>query len=150
MSNVVVPGHQLWLPGVGVAPLSVRAASKAVKEYDAGLALGRHEQTGDWVVFIVDGPEGRPFPVFGLGRELPGADEIKRRLYLADTKRRGGKIVADIERRNDVKRAELRLKSDDAAGIAAEAFEWGHRQMGTHPNPRVFVPNSIPKKGATP
>ena len=138
-----IKSDAIWLPGKGMVSLSARAAAKAVEEYDPDLILGKHAATDDWVVFIKNGPGGQPFPVFGLGKELPGPDEIKRRLYQADTKRRGTKIVAEVERRNEQRRREAAARASDAAGEVAEAYDWALRKQGAHPFPRVFVPAGV-------
>ena len=127
------------MPGHGLLPAHVRTASQAIEEYDADLTLGRDQATGDWVVLKRSGPHG-PFAVLGLGAELPGHDEIKKRMYLADVRRHGEKIATDSQRRVDANQRELRREVEDAEGAAAEAYEWAHRKMGSHPNPRIFVP----------
>ena len=134
---------RLWVPGHGLVEASIARASKAVDEYDEALMLARHELTGDWCVFLKKGPFGEPFPVVGLGRDLPGPQEIQRRLYHADAKRRGNEILDQINRHNDELQQPGRDSADTAEGIAAEAYEWGFRKMGAHPTPRVFVPRSV-------
>jgi hypothetical protein len=130
----------IWIPGAGFVPAHIRRAMKAVEEYDVDLEIGRDEHTGDYVVMLKRGPEGRSFPVLGLGPELPAPEEIKRRLYKADTRRRGRQIVADIERNNERKRAELRHQTSEAAGEVAEAMDTALHLMKRHPAPRIFVP----------
>lgn len=132
--------EQLWVPGWGMVPPHVAAAQKAVEEYDADLLIGRNEQTGEWVVLLDSRREIGPHPVLHLGPELPGVDALKRRLYQADVRRRGHKIVNDIVRERA--RAEALAKSEmhDAAGEVAEALEVLARRDGRHPIPRIFVP----------
>lgn len=135
----------IWIPGAGLVPIHVRSAMKAVEEYDADLKLARDEVADQWVVMLKNGPEGRPFPVLGLGYELPAPEEIKRRLYMADTRRRGREIVAEIERRNEARRQELRAKAHDAGGEVAEAMDTALHLMKRHPVPRIFVPSGKDK-----
>lgn len=134
----------IWLPGVGLVPSYVRSAQKAVEEYDPDLRLARDEEANQWVVLLTNTPSefngGRPHPVLGLGYELPAPEEIKRRLYMADTRRRGREIVRDLMRRQDERRAELRRETDDAAGEVAEAMDTALHLMKRHPVPRIFVP----------
>src|ERR1051325_4034327 len=111
--GLMVPSEQLWLPGKGLVPTHIRQAAEAISQYDQDLGLGQDKRTGDWVVLMKGGPEGRPYPVFGLGPELPPGDEIVRRLYHADMKRRGHKIIADINRRADAAREESRQRGRD-------------------------------------
>lgn len=140
MSALDLTADQLWLPGKGLVPTFIAQAEKAVEEYDCDLMLGRHEQSGEWVVLIKRGPEGRPFPVMGLGNELPSVDEIKKRLFESDARRHGGELVAKIMRSQDARQKALRDEVNNQTGVAAEALEWGHRKQGTHPSPRIFVP----------
>lgn len=136
---------QVWLPGQGLVPAYIRAAEEAVTEYDADLSLGRHEQTGEWVVLLKRGPMTESHPVFGLGVELPAPEEIKKRLYQADVRRHGGKIAEALDRADAIRRKALRDEVEDETGIAAEALEWAHRKSGTHPSPRIFVPKGVTK-----
>ena len=134
--------QDIWLPNSGVVPVGSINASKAVEDYDPDLMLGRNEQTGDWHVFIKDGPhDHQPFPVMYLGPELPSYDEIQRLLYTHDVRRHGAKIVEAIERRNAAERERLEKQHHDESAEVAEHIEWGMRQMGAHPNPRIFVPS---------
>lgn len=133
---------QLWLPGHGLVPAHMRTAMTAVEEYDPDLTIGRHEQTGEWVVLLKRGPEGRPFPVFGLGNELPAPEQIKKRLFDSDVRRNGEQIVMQIRRKQELAEKESRRIASDAAGHAAEGFDWAFRKEGKHPVARMFVPNS--------
>jgi hypothetical protein len=136
----------IWLPNSGVVSVGEINASRAVEDYDPELILGRNEQTGDWHVFVKDGPyDGQPFPVMYLGEELPSYDEIQRLLYTHDVKRHGAKIIDAIERRKRIERERLEKQHADESEEVAEHIEWGLRQMGAHPKPRIFVPS---EKGA--
>lgn len=132
---------EIWTPGWGLVPAHIRSAQKAVEEYDVDMSIGRDEANGNWVVMLARGPEGRPFPVLGLGTELPNPDEIKRRLYMSDVRKRGREIVADIERHNESIRRADRAKTHDAAGEVAEAMDTSLHLMKRHPVPRIFVPS---------
>jgi hypothetical protein len=134
--------NAIWLPGSGVVDIQIRNAQRAVKDYDERLELARHEITRDWVVFVTL-ENGHLYPVIGLGKDLPHPDAIRERLWKADTKRHGEKLLHQINRRNEELRRKRRAPSREAAGIAAEAFEWGYRKMGVHPSPRIFVPRGI-------
>jgi hypothetical protein len=143
MSALDTQAAQVWLPGQGLVPTYLRQAMKAVEEYDDGLSLGRHEHTGEWVVMLKRGPMTEPHPVFGLGVELPAPEEIKKRLYQADVRRHGGKIAQALDRADAARRKKARDEVNDQTGVAAEAMEWAHRKMGTHPAPRIFVPKGV-------
>lgn len=128
----------IWLPGVGNAPIYVHSAAQAVKEYDPDLELARDEHD-EWVIFLMTGPEGRPIPVYHLGRELPSPERIKERLYMGDVRRRGREIVSGIEKRNDAIRRENRRLAHEAAEEVAEGMEYAFRKLGQTFHTKVFV-----------
>jgi hypothetical protein len=140
MSNLDIPKAALWLPGKGVLSGDVRAAMKAVEDYDRDLTLGRDERTGDWVVCLQRGPMPGKTPVFGLGKDLPPRERIHELLYKNDVRRHGAKIMDAIDRANAERAKANRDEINDQTGVAAEALEWGLRQEGRHPNPRIFIP----------
>lgn len=131
----------IWLPNVGHVPAHIRTAQTAVEAYDSRLELGFDERNKTWVVLWKDGPDGAPFPVLGLGKELPGYEEIQRLLYTGDTVRRGGEVVKDVIRRNEKRKAEGRAELSDRAGEVAEVLEHAFRRMGKTSYNRIFVPS---------
>ena len=121
--------------------MTAMTASNAVSDYDPDLILGRNEETGDWHVFVKHGPhDGKPFPVFYIGPELPPYDQLQKMLYEHDVRRHGHKIVAGIERRKKLERERLDKEATERHEEVAEYIEWGMRQMGAHPQKRIFVP----------
>lgn len=132
--------QKLWVPSRGELTVGEARIQRAVEEYDERLVLARHNVTGDWVIFIkVD--RDTLYPVIGLGPELPtDPEEVQRRLYLADGQRRGTEILDQVNRHNDAIRKAKRDATDEAIGETAEHLEWGYRQEGWHPSPRIFVP----------
>lgn len=141
-----IPQGALWTPNGGWSYAGERECAKAVEEYDSDLALGQRKDTGEWVVFIRNGPhDGEPFPVLGLGFRLPGADEVKKKLHTHDVRRHGKQLVADIERRKEAKRKELDQMRDENHSIAAERMEYTMRKLGNStPNTgRIFVPRGV-------
>lgn len=130
----------IWIPGKGVLPQDVRTAMKAVEAYDARLELGYDERAGQWVVLWSDGPEGAPFPVMGLGKELPGYEQIQKILYMGDTARRGNKVVQDVIRRNEAKLAAARAAGHERSREIAEELEHNFRRVGKLSKPSIFVP----------
>lgn len=131
---------EIYVPGKGEIRFDprVREAVRAVEEYDPDLTLGRHAYTGDWVIFIRHGDQ-EPFPVYGLGQELPSADEIKRHLYTGDVRRHGANIVKHILARQDERQRDAKRRADDATAVAAEALDFHTRkQIGSRP--KVFIP----------
>jgi hypothetical protein len=145
LSALEIPTQALWLPGQGFVPTNVRQAQQAVEEYDKDLTIGRHEQTGDWVILLKRGPEGRPFPVYGLGTELPAPEAIKKKLYEGDVRRHGGRIALKLEQQMEAKRRAKRADAEAATEEVAEAFLWAARKDGKANIPRIFVPGDKPK-----
>lgn len=136
MTSIWVPESHKWR---GLA-----AARQAVKEYDTDLDFGFNEQTQQWCVFLKHGTtqltqEG-DLPILGF-RDIPHPDDVKKRLYQSDARRRGLEIVDAIQRHNDDMHKELEHKAEEASNETAEAFEWGMRKMG-HPGAsvKVFIP----------
>lgn len=131
----------IWTP-----PKSDRRAhdtSVAVKEYDPRLGFGRNEETGQWVIFMRQGEtedsRGGDLPILGFD-DIPSPDAAKKKLYETDALRRGDEILDSINRHNDEINQRFADAADEATGEAAEYLEWFHRQQGTHPNPRIFIP----------
>lgn len=138
---------RLWTPA-GEHDLTTAPARRVVEQYDENLMLARNVDTGDWCVYLKPranpfGQTDKPFPVIGLGPELPSPETIQRRLYQADAKRRGDQILNDMNSHNESLMQPKRIAADTGTGIAAEVFEYGFRKMGAHPIPRVFVPRSV-------
>lgn len=134
-----VHNDQIVMPNGSSYRIAEVQAARVVEEYDASLILGQLD--GQWTVFLRNGPiEGQPFPVLGLGPELPSPDLIQRRLHQADTRRHGGKIAERADRVNQQKIREARRKGDEGAGETAEAFDWAMHAKKQHPTPRIFVP----------
>lgn len=133
----------IWLPNVGLVPTNIRTAQQAVEAYDSRLELGFDERNKQWVVLWKDGPDGAPYPVMGLGRELPSYEKIQEILYRGDTVRRGGDVVRDVIRRNEKRKAEGRAKVSDRAGEVAEALEYAFRRMGKTSYQKIYVPKGL-------
>jgi hypothetical protein len=145
--NIILPngGGSLWVPGMGEVPTHLRQSMKAVEEYDADLRLARNEDTGHWCIFIERGSGDSPFPVFNLGPELPGPDQIKVQLYRADVRRRGHEILRDVERNNQRQRDALQAATDEAAGDAAESIEFAMRKMHATSHKKVYLNERVKK-----
>lgn len=128
----------LWLPGQGYVPSHVRQAQQALREYNEDLSLAKD---GDqWVVLMNRGPQ--PFPVLGLGFDLPAPEEIKRQLYMGDTQRRGHLIAKEVDAHNEAIKRELRHKTNEGAGEFAEALDTARHIKKIHQAPRIFVPSA--------
>lgn len=135
----------LYVPGRGEVEIGHRAeykaAYKAVKEYDERLLLGRHAQTQEWVVFLEHGVDDRPYPILGLGHELPHPDDIKKKIFQADAVRNGEAILRQINATNEKVQKEYRDAADEATGGMAEGIESFLHRQGRTPYHR-----SLPKK----
>lgn len=147
MSALEIPTQALWLPGEGLVPVHIRQAIQAVEEYDPDLTIGQHEQTGEWVVLLKRGPEGRPFPVFGVGAHLPSPEALKKKLYDSDVRRHGGRIAQKLEAQAEARRRAERSNAAAATEEVAEAFLWAARKDGKAHIPRVFIPGDTAKGG---
>lgn len=129
----------------GVMPVGMVAAHKAVRDYDPTLTLGRMEATGEWVVFKTRGPNGYPHPVFSLGTspEPPSREVVLEKLSRADVRRRGAKIIADIERVNEARRRELRHQASEATGEYVELLEHATRKERGVNTDRIYLPAGV-------
>lgn len=133
--------QKLWIPGAGEVDMRIVGCQRVCREYDERLVLAKHELTGDWVVFIkID--RSNMYPVIGIGPELIEPEELSQRLWKADTRRHGEKILHQINEHNEKIRSESRRRALDADEAMAEGLEWGFRQEGVLSR-KVFVPRSI-------
>lgn len=139
MTDLDATPPALWLPGAGMVPVDQLEARRAIQDYAHDLDLAQDQRNGQWVV-VMEGNDGEPFPVFGLGHELPGRDRITELLYKHDVRRHQGKLAATILKRQDAKRKALEADRNAETSVAAEAIEFGFRKQGAHPSPRIFVP----------
>lgn len=134
--------QKLWIPGQGEVDTRVTAAQRVVREYDERLELARHEITRDWVVFIKLGPDSM-YPVIGLGPELPAnAEDLRQKLWKADTKVHGDKRLREINAHNQRIRDEARKKGLEVDEEVAQHLAWGMRREGVAPR-QVFIPRDI-------
>lgn len=130
MSNGVVPAT-IYVAGQGEVDFGERAKMKeltrVIKENDPEdkLMLGKHHATGEWVLFLKPraNPFGldAPYPVLGLGTDVPDPDRVRKLLYETDTRRNGDKIMQDIQANNEKIRKAADDKATEATEILAEA-----------------------------
>lgn len=132
---------RLWIPGEGEVDMRIVGCQRVCREYDDRLVLARHELTGDWVVFIKISRDNM-YPVIGIGRDLCEPDELSQRLWKADARRHGEKILHQINDHNENIKNASRRRALDADEAMAEGLEWGLRQEGVL-SKKVFVPRSI-------
>lgn len=128
MQRVKQSEARIWTPEGDVSADVIRA-KRVIEQYDENLTLGRHLLTGDWCIFLKQGPDKPPYPVIGMGQELPTEFEIQDRLQRADTRIHGDKILTDMRKRNEAMEADGKRRAEEATGIAAEAYEWAHRDI---------------------
>lgn len=117
----------IYLPGRGVVDLEANRVDRAVHEYDERLSFARNEETGDYCIFIKmergwDGPDAG-LPVLGFGKQIPHPEDALKRLYQADSLRRGNEILDDINRTNDDVHKQLDAAAHEGAGHYVEALE---------------------------
>lgn len=135
--------QSLWVPAHAADQREAWKVHQAVKQYDENLAFGRNEETGQWCIFMRQGTNQatteHDLPILGFN-EIPNPDDAIARLMKSDARRRGNEILDELNAHNEDINAERKRKADEAIGSAAEAFDWGFRAMGRHPNSRIFVP----------
>jgi len=131
---------EIWTPRGTHVPADVRTAMAAVEAYDSRLELGYDERNHLWCVLWKDGPQGAPFPIFSLGEELPGYEQIQKMLWQGDTVRRGGDVVKDVKARNEEQRLSASADMRERAGEVAEHLEYTFRRMGKAQYAKVYVP----------
>lgn len=142
-----IPRGALWTPQNGWTSQQEREAAKAVEDYDPSLVLGQRQDTGEWVVFLKEGPANKDvFPIFGLGTRLPGRDELLKKLTEADVRRHGQKIYAQILANMAKEEAAAKAARHDMTTPVAEAAEWAMRREGLTSHKRIYVPSTYRKK----
>jgi hypothetical protein len=145
---------KIHIPGTGDVDLAALAVQRAIEAYDEKLMLAKHEHTGDWCVMLKRGPwDGEPFPVLGLGRgALPSPEEVTQRMFAADTKRHGDKLLSQIRGNVAAREKVVTDKADEGTFNAVEAYDWAfkHFNSGSAVAParnasQIVVPSDTPK-----
>lgn len=124
MQRVKESDTRIWTPTGGPE----LQAAQAVKDYDPKLELGRHALTGDWVIWLMRRGED-PIPVIGIGPVLPSPEALQARLRAADTRVHGDAMLRRMNEENEAWEREQAKAAEEASGIAAEAYEWAHRDI---------------------
>jgi hypothetical protein len=137
----------IYIPGHGEMSWDEIRADRAVKEYDERLFFARNADTWDWCVFISMPRPEPPYPVIGFGREIPSVDEVRRRIYNADTTRHGWQIYDEILKSQEDYKQGFRHKADEATEESAEVIEHFMRKHGKSPVIKEFITADIPKGG---
>lgn len=132
---------QIWVPP-SYRDRGLVEARKAVRDYDPELDFGLNERTGQYCVFIPQGTNNvtmeRDLPILGFDH-IPSRDEVQKRLYESDARRRGHEILTSINRHNDKIQADSAAVSDQDREMA-EQFAWGFQKMGSEKAPvKVFM-----------
>jgi len=91
---------------LGYVDFNVVKVDKAVEQYDERLFLDKHPETKDWVVYIRMERPAEPYPVLGLGWELPQVHEVIQKLRESDSRReeirqRMLKYNADLQKQRE-------------------------------------------------
>jgi hypothetical protein len=136
--SIAYPSESIWLPGRGELRFDELQVARAVEEYDPDLTLGQIQDTGQWAVFLPR-IDGSPFPVFGLGHELPSPDRVKEILFSKDVRRNGRAILAEMEAHQERSDKEFEAKTDEATELLAEAIASNMQSEGTHPYPTIHM-----------
>lgn len=133
-------GFVTFVAGRGMVDSDVLRVEKALNEYDERLYFDRNQNTGQWCAYLKTPPAEPDLPIFGWDH-IPDPEAALRRIYQADALRHGEEILDRIDRENAERMRPYNEAVEQAEAELAEAFEWGARQMGTHPSPRIFVPD---------
>lgn len=136
--SIAHPSESIWLPGAGELRFDELQAARAVEEYDPNLTLGQDKRSGQWAVFLPD-REGNPFPVLGLGHDLPAPERIKERLYKQDIRRNGRVLLAEMDAHAAKADKDFQDKVDEATTEVAEAIASNMMEHGTHPYPTIHM-----------
>lgn len=118
----------------------VLAVDRVLNEYDERLYFDRNQDTGQWCAYLKTLPSEPDLPIFGWDN-VPYPEDAIRRIYQADALRHGDEILDQMDRANKERMRPYDEAVEDAEGQMAEVFEWGFRKMGSHPTPRIFVPD---------
>lgn len=126
----------IWLPDSHFYREAV-PVDKAVNEYDERLHFGQNQSNGQWCIFMEE--YGERIPILGFER-IPHPEDALKRLYHADARRHGQKILDDMVKHNEEVRDRPKARVDEAIGELAEAVEYGAREDGLTTSTRIFVP----------
>lgn len=133
-------GFATFVAGRGMVDSDVLSVERVINEYDERLYFDRNPETGQYCVYLKTVPSEPDLPIFGWDY-VPDGEAALRRIYQADALRHGEEILDQIDRANTEKTRPYDEAVDEATGQLAEAFEWGFRKMGAHPESRIFVPS---------
>lgn len=130
----------IWVPPT-YRDRGLAEARRAVKDYDSELDFGLNERTGQYCVFIPKGTNQvtmeNDLPILGFN-EIPTREQVQKRLYESDARRRGYEILDSIQKHNDSIQKEHEQRAAAASSELAETAEWAMRMMG-NPNAPVKV-----------
>lgn len=126
MQRVKEHDPRIWTPG-GTDPEVL--AARMVNQYDANLELGRHTMTGDWCIWLKRGPNEAPYPVLGIGPNLPAPEVLVERLRAADSRVHGDAMLQRMNAQNEALRKEQAYEAEQASGIMAEALDWARTDI---------------------
>lgn len=133
-------GFVTFVAGRGMVDSDVLRVERVVNEYDERLYFDRNLETGQYCVYLKTPASEPDLPIFGWDY-IPDPEAAIRRVYQADALRHGEEILDQIDRANTERERPYVEATEEAEGQMAEAFEWGFRKMGAHPNARIFVPD---------
>ena len=119
---------RIWTPEGDVGADVIRA-KREVEEYDDALTLGRHTLTGDWCIWLKRGPDKPPYPVLGIGKELPAPGTLQARLRAADTRLHGDAMLRRMNAENEAQKAVQSRAAEEATGEMAEALAWAQTDI---------------------
>lgn len=132
----------IYLPGRGMVDLAARAVDRAVNEYDERLFASKSPVSGLDTVFIkmpADSDLGveiegtRAYPLLSFPDGFPEPHFVVERLYNADGKRQGDRVLRELRAHNEKIKAEHRYRADQASGELAEVIASYQHSQGLTP-----------------
>jgi hypothetical protein len=128
---------KFFIPGLGNVTRDEFLAHRACQDYDTRLSFKKNPKNGQYAIFVKleRGNEwGVPEkPVLGFGYEVPNPDEVRAKIYNADTWRHGQRHLDEMDARNAARKKESEMIRDAAAGDSAERIEKVLRRDGKSP-----------------
>lgn len=147
----------IYLPGRGMVNLAAARVSAVLSQYDDRLVYHPcSPATGQPTVFIKMGADWEEegtvsidgtnvFPILAFAHE-PEPEYALQQIIERDSLRNGTKLLDDLHAHNEALKEEKREKAAEADAIAAEAYEWAARQIGTTEHKRVYMTDRRKRK----
>lgn len=126
---------KVWIPGHGDVSRKQRQVMAVIDSYgDGRFMLAKHGVTGDWCVWLRIGPvNGEPYPVLGLGQELPGPHEALNLMVKYDLKIHGQRIIEEMHAHNEQLKRQEEAEWEEQKARTAEVYLEAYKKEGLFP-----------------